>query len=367
MAKNGKKNNNKRRLLLLLVLLLVSVLMLSAATYAWFTSNQTVNVDTLEVKVRSVNGLQISADAIDWKALVTKQNLIDASNGDYNTAVNQFPTYFGNMSTAGNINDNGQMEMFYGVTILDKGTDGDGNYVESYNLTTSRETETKCADGSSNECGDGRHFVAFDLFFKLDAKATVKMTANSKVIALGDDKGIKNTARVAFIKEGNIDTNTYAEGTVDAESNTIEGYTLAQQLKIGSAQASGNVVIWEPNMETHTVLGKQNAAKYYGISEASIGTSAIEYTGAKAACSNVPLAAFGNPSLYTDGDLTDCFTEVTPISTPSNNAAPIDFFEMEAGVTKVRVYFWVEGNDVDAENNATGSDMQLDLEFTIAS
>lgn len=363
MTKKGKKKDNKRRLLLLLLLLLVSIMMLSFVTYAWFTSNQTVNVDTLEVKVRSVNGLQISADAIDWKALVTKQELIDASNGDYSTAVNQFPTYFGNMSTVGNITDNGQMEMFYGVTTLNKSGSGD-TYTETYLLTTSRETETKCADGSTNECGDGRHFVAFDLFFKLDAKATVMMTANSKVIAKGDDKGIKNTARVAFIKEGNISTNTYAEGEDDGEGGTTDGYTLAQRLKITGSEASGNVVIWEPNMETHTVLGKQNAAKYYGISSSSIGTSALAYTGAKAACANIPLEAFGDPTLYSGLD--DCFGAVTPIATPSTNASPIEFFEMEAGVTKVRVYFWVEGNDVDAENNATGSDMQLDLEFTIA-
>ena len=38
---------------------------------------------------------------------------------------------------------------------------------------------------------------------------------------------------------------------------------------------------------------------------------------------------------------------------------------LSAGVTKVRVYYWVEGQDVDTENNASGSSMKLGLEFTI--
>ena len=35
------------------------------------------------------------------------------------------------------------------------------------------------------------------------------------------------------------------------------------------------------------------------------------------------------------------------------------------GVTKFRIYWWVEGQDVDAENNATGTAMRLNLEFAI--
>jgi hypothetical protein len=363
MAKSKKERKNKRKLLLLILLLFVTLALLGSATYAWFTSNQTVNVDTMEVKVRSVNGLQISADAIDWKALVTKQELIDASNGDYSAAVNQFPTYLGNMSTVGAVNASGQVDMYYGSVRLEKSGSG-ASYTEQYLLNTVKEVETKCADGSTNECGDGRHFIAFDLFFKLDANATVKMTANSKVIALGDDKGIKNTARVAFVNLGHLDTDTYAEGQDDGSGNVTEGYTLAQQLTKSTGSVSdGTVKIWEPNMETHTVLGKQNATTNYGITD--FASSAIQYQGAKAACADIPLNAWADSTAYPN--LANCFEVVSPISTPSNNSSTIEFFDMEAGVTKVRVYFWVEGNDVDAENNATGSDMQLDLEFTIAS
>ena len=31
------------------------------------------------------------------------------------------------------------------------------------------------------------------------------------------------------------------------------------------------------------------------------------------------------------------------------------------GVTKIRVYLWVEGNDVDCENNASGSNITYNI------
>ena len=40
-------------------------------------------------------------------------------------------------------------------------------------------------------------------------------------------------------------------------------------------------------------------------------------------------------------------------------------FALSAGVTKVRVYMWIEGQDVDCENNASGTDISYNLQFTI--
>ena len=42
-----------------------------------------------------------------------------------------------------------------------------------------------------------------------------------------------------------------------------------------------------------------------------------------------------------------------------------DVFTLSPGITKYRIYWWVEGQDVDTENNATNSYMTLNLEFSI--
>ena len=40
---------------------------------------------------------------------------------------------------------------------------------------------------------------------------------------------------------------------------------------------------------------------------------------------------------------------------------------LKAGITKVRIYMWVEGQDVDCENSASGSDIQYNIQFSIPS
>ena len=52
------------------------------------------------------------------------------------------------------------------------------------------------------------------------------------------------------------------------------------------------------------------------------------------------------------------------IATVSNNNSNISAFELQEGISKVRVYLWVEGQDVDCENNASIGDIVFDLQFT---
>ena len=41
------------------------------------------------------------------------------------------------------------------------------------------------------------------------------------------------------------------------------------------------------------------------------------------------------------------------------------FMTLTAGITKIRVYMWVEGQDVDCENQASGSDISFNLQFAV--
>ena len=38
-----------------------------------------------------------------------------------------------------------------------------------------------------------------------------------------------------------------------------------------------------------------------------------------------------------------------------------------AGATKYRVYMWIEGQDIDCENNASGTDLEFNLSFSLDS
>lgn len=40
-------------------------------------------------------------------------------------------------------------------------------------------------------------------------------------------------------------------------------------------------------------------------------------------------------------------------------------FSLKAGITKVRMYMWIEGQDVDCEDDVSGSNIAFDLQLTV--
>ena len=60
----------------------------------------------------------------------------------------------------------------------------------------------------------------------------------------------------------------------------------------------------------------------------------------------------------------DHFAKVTTAwSTPQTMTAQ-DYGNLKAGITKIRVYMWVEGQDVDCENGASGTDIAYTIQFS---
>ena len=49
------------------------------------------------------------------------------------------------------------------------------------------------------------------------------------------------------------------------------------------------------------------------------------------------------------------------------NSAYQRAFDLKAGVTKMRIYMWIEGQDIDCENNATGSDITYNVQLSTQS
>lgn len=75
-----KKTMRKSALLSSVVMLLVSCIVLTSATYAWFSAARKVYVDTLTAGVQKASGLQISADGATYKTTVTTDELAGVAN-----------------------------------------------------------------------------------------------------------------------------------------------------------------------------------------------------------------------------------------------------------------------------------------------
>ena len=148
MKKNEKKKNHKSRLLLLLLLLFLSAIVLTSATYAWFTSNKTVNVADLNVDVRAVNGLEISANAANWGFVIDKDDLINGYSvqaGAGMGSTNQIPSVLTAVSSPGTVDTNTHLlDMYNGVvsTQCEDGFTASGSVcIKSYDATATDDGE----------------------------------------------------------------------------------------------------------------------------------------------------------------------------------------------------------------------------------
>ena len=52
------------------------------------------------------------------------------------------------------------------------------------------------------------------------------------------------------------------------------------------------------------------------------------------------------------------------IKTVMNNTNNEQILTLNSGITKLRIYMWIEGQDVDCEDNASYGDISFSLEFT---
>ena len=332
------KKSSKRKANLkssLLVLLLIAILLI-ASTYAWFTANRVVSVSELQVNVGAQNGLQISTDAVNWKATI---NNTDITTG-YTGHTNQLPSSMAPVSTVGTVTA-GKMEMFLGSIVS---SDDDGSWA----LTSTKETDTKGTEGN---------YIAFDMFLKADTAMDIKLTENSNVKNIGaEDKGLQNAARVAFIKEG----------TVAATESTS---ALTQASGTSFANGNADTVIWEPNVGSHTAEAAASAnSTYFGGAttvEAGTDKSPIPYWGVKAAidkgnAQKLSTVNTGSPNATYFTKMEGDGLKQTQVA---SNAVE-NILHLEEGITKVRVYMWVEGQDVDCDNSASGTDIAFNIEFS---
>ena len=314
----------------ILVLLLIAILLI-ASTYAWFTANKTVTISTLDVNVQAANGLQISADGSNWKAILKNTDIDPTTvSTTYAGNTNQIPVEMQPVSTAGVVDTGtGFMNMYYGTVASDETANG-------FALTTTKETDTKGTTGK---------YIAFDIFLRADKDTTLTLTDKSGVTPKDGsiDLGLQNSARVAFIKEGHTADTSAQASTVQALTGDFARY------------------IWEPNSDVHTTNGVTNALNTYGINTSvGPGAAVVPYYGVKDVITT-PIALADTNGVTADSSY---FTLMTPDYKTNATMTNTAIFSLTKGITKMRIYMWVEGQDVDCENSASGTDISFDVQFT---
>ena len=319
-----KKRNRRRKLF---IPLFFSTVLMITTTYAWFSANRMVSIESLNVHVQADGGIEVSTNAIDWKQVVTVQDIMDARS-KYATSVNQIPYQMIPVSTGGNISG-GKLEMFYGNATNDSGDD--------FILLANRTVETESFGEESNG-----EFIAFDVFFRVKANKELYIDRGSTITYTGESTpGIENAVRLAFINEG----------------SSADTPNISQGLSNGTSS-----IIWEPNYDVHTEYGVSHARDTYGVTTTQTGAAILPYDGviSDITAANNVLVGSANSGTYPG-----LFKRVNiDISSPKTGMTNHKILDLVPSVTKLRIYMWIEGQDVDCEDNASYGDITFDLKFT---
>ncbi len=356
-----KKRNTKheKRLKRLVITCLLCAIILSVSTYAWFIGMKTVSVNAFEVKIKATDSLYLSLDGLTWSESLTVNK--EAVEGAYTDNQN---TWGGDkglipMSTIGKINSTTNK-----LTLFEKGslTTTTGGY----RLLASEVTNTadKEEDGYvafdlfiRNLSGDAYYSGAMDItneegiYLTPDSTATVASAGNVNA-------GIENSVRVAFAQIGRIKNYT------DSEENAKKAQALTCTATSESTSICGrDATIWEPNDTKHV----QNAINWYNTS--CQARTASGYSGACGTIANgtaYPTYAVAQAITATGVDVydgeayngykenvgegkalyaVDTFTDTE--KDLKGTARPEFMFLAPNSVTKVRVYVYIEGQDID--------------------
>lgn len=321
-----KEASSKNFNLMLLVTFFIGVLLIFSA-YAWFYASLDVQVKFINLVVSKKNGLFISLDGIDFDSSVqiSRENLIDNLKNTYPNNNSQWAEYgLYPVSSLGIPDSNSsQFDMFYAA-----GFNVDSINKKSY-LTTRKSQELYP--------NDNKNYIAFDLFLKNITGSPVSDNlyideGTNVIVDEGNTEqiqGLVNSVRMGFVKIGTVSRNSSIEEIQNIECNN-----------------NCEMIIYEPNSTSHTELSIERAKKY------GIHLMDGQY-----------YPTIGVAKEMNFYDITNVIKGI-----PSENfklqetrfSIEEPIFELPDGITKIRVYVWLEGQDIDSlETRSEGADVSV--------
>ena len=340
--KNKPIKNNKKRNLLFVVTFAIGVLLL-VATYAWFSSSLNVKIKFIDMKVSTDTGLFISLDGVEFSDSVeiSESAILEQLNDTYPNHKNQWTNSgLWSVSTNGPKSSNDSFFDIYSGEIY--------RYREQAKrgqkfLVASRIDEIESSRWSK--------YIAFDIFLK-----NVSGSPKSDNLFLTDDtiiefengvdeetrvkmSGIMNSIRFGIVRIG--DTN------LKASVNEIQNLQCNNNCKS---------IIYEPNHTLHSEYSIA-LAKRIGVDLVD-GEYVPTYGIIKEGKYLEHRRSYHNTGLEID-------SEHFAIQETIKYDDLIDpIFQIPNGITKLRIYIWVEGQDIDSlETSSAGSPIYLSIDL----
>ena len=408
-------NRRKKRIINLALIFTFVTIVFGSATYAWFIGMRTVSVNPFEVEIASTKSLDLSLDGVHWSDTVSinKDNYSNPGVADtYTTNTNNWAGRgLIPVSTVGEVDIAASRMKLYekGSLTATKG---------GYRLMASR-----VPNSTAGSAPDG--YVVFDLFIRNSSgseyysnynelnEEAIYLTNDSKV-KVGStgvaDAGIENSVRVAFAQIGRVQapttTNTEGDDIAKIQGITCNGGTGT--VANGITGICRTATIWEPNDTDHvtdaltwystTCMARTGAdtsdAASYTVGNPSTCKTVVNGQAYKTYAIGKEITVENAVDVYDGTDYNNYSADVAtsyadvialPQSGQSSNGKylyPVPYFtdtmKLKTGterpqfmslapnsVTKVRVYIYLEGQDIDNYDFASiGKQISVKFGFT---
>ena len=415
--KENNQRNSRKRLNALILLVAFTAILLIVSTYAWFSTQKNVTLGGLDGQVNVAEGLQISLDALNWA------NSIDLSTQGIEKYFAQTNTDLGLDGTPGK--EKRSLENPYANRtnlvpdeLLPASTTAQTNEgidladLKFYRGTNTEGIKLSGVQALANEKASG--FYAIDFFLQnatktgVSANDLLQLQGNSQISLKTKTKestGLQNTFRVAlaiFDDDGN-------DSNVSANETTNQANILASTT--GENRKITDVAIWEPNASGKALTaegaeaGTSDTIATYAahvtyivqnnnrvtFSTADQGTYGITSTNRFAADSKIPTYALTTTSVgkeianiydWDTGATTNGLVKQNTLQTPNTGVSKADGFDQTQNAVQLvsakdgttafsikpnryihmRMYVWLEGQDVDCINYASlGGGLTIDV------
>lgn len=325
-----KKTIKKRAFISAIAMLIVSAIVLTSSTFAWFSMAKQVEVEAMNLSITSPEGIQLSANATAWTTKLTTAELKGeavapyARFNAYDGNKNNIPTILSPVSSAFSLYaDSTKLPVWFGGSIDDK------NMLHI----------TQISSDTAADAG----YVAFDVFVKLaDAQ---KVSFNKSTVTCEGNPEAVYAMRVAVVNCGVVS---------DTSAAAVKALVpTAQNTNIGGLGSRNAAIVYELDALNHTDAsgiadGVADSRKPIISASSANGVGAVK-------------AAEGSlaPNLTT---ATIAGNYVGKVATSEDDV----YFNACAGITKIRVYMWIEGQDCDCANDVAGQDITFNFVLTIA-
>ena len=415
-TKNNKKRQ-KRKLGWLFTLTGVTALVLIVETYAWFIGTGSINTSEFEIGVSTEESLFLSLDGSHWgtSLKITKENVLASPTGQSANKNEDHYAYEGHtnswvedgiglipISTYGEIDTTVSRLKLFGKSSLTATKGG-------YRLISTRIDNYSAAEDGEGYVSEQGGYVAFDLFikngegtdyiaeFNAEDDEAIYLTTNSSVTVAKEgtdteeDYGLANSVRIAFAQIGRIASHKSIYSASNAVSITCETTTETDNDgKVTGLCEDTKPTIWEPNDKLHDaelikhfnrvckgrsegadgkiVYGDSENAKCITLTEESeeiVHTYVVKED--IVSQDNVDvydgINGFEVDEDYKLGIYENTFTDSHKIEKDEKRPA---FFKLAANsVTKIRVYIYLEGQDVDNYDLISlGKKIKINFGFT---